>query len=207
MMTAETLTRLAAPFEERDLEFLARVVKGDQALAVPYVTAPTVMERLDAAVGFDWSFEWDVVALAEGRVAVRGRLTVAGVTRSDAGEASGEEEPVKSAVSDALKRCAVQFGIGRYLRDVTPIWAPYDSAKRRFKERPSLKSAPAPEPRGKASAPAPAPAAATCALCGDELTRARTTYCANRWGQAYCTRHEPAADPARGPGAANGSYT
>jgi hypothetical protein len=62
------------------------------------------------------------------------------VTKCDAGEAGDEDEPLKSAVSDALKRCAVHFGIGRYLYHLPAIWAPYDSQKRRFSEAPKLSS-------------------------------------------------------------------
>jgi hypothetical protein len=41
------------------------------------------------------------------------------VIREDAGYPNSErdEEPMKAAVSDALKRCAVLFGIGRHLYD------------------------------------------------------------------------------------------
>src|SRR5207244_2735797 len=49
-----------------------------------------------------------------------------------------EDEILKSAVSDALKRCAVHFGIGRYLYYLPRVWAPYDPQKRRFLETPRL---------------------------------------------------------------------
>jgi hypothetical protein len=69
---------------------------------------------------------------------VRCKLTVMGVTKEDAGEASQEDEPLKSAVSDALKRAAVHFGIGRYLYYLPRVWAPFDPQKRRFIEQPRL---------------------------------------------------------------------
>jgi len=61
---------------------------------------------------------------------VHGELTICGVTRQNVGEGS---EP-KGAYSDCLKRCAMLFGIGRYLYDEERVWAPYDETKDRFKK-------------------------------------------------------------------------
>src|SRR5439155_10124683 len=114
-----------------------------------------VMRRLDAVVGPDgWWFDFEVVPPAPslqggggpaerggGRstgVGVKGRLTVLGVTKCDAGEAAAEDEPLKAAVSDALKRCAVHFGVARYLYYLPQTWVPYDAQKRRFTETPRL---------------------------------------------------------------------
>ena len=135
--TRDVVEALGAPFPESELEFLPRVQSGGKAMGLPYIDARSVMARLDAAVGpANWSFDFDVVTPDAKRV--KGRLTVLGVTKCDAGEASGEDEVLKAAVSDALKRCAVHFGIGRYLYHLPPAWAPYDAQKRRFTEAPRL---------------------------------------------------------------------
>jgi hypothetical protein len=128
---------LGAPFPEDEVEFLPRAQSNGKALGLAYIDARTVMNRLDAVVGpGNWTFDFDVIS-PDGKM-VRGRLTVLGVTKCDAGEASTEEEILKSAVSDALKRCAVHFGIGRYLYYLPRVWAPYDAQKRRFTETPRL---------------------------------------------------------------------
>jgi hypothetical protein len=73
------------------------------------------MQRLDDVVTpAGWEFTSSVVP---GTDIVHGRLTVAGFVREDYGYPNSEkdEEPIKAASSDALKRCAVMFGIGRHL--------------------------------------------------------------------------------------------
>lgn len=135
--TRELLQELGAPFPEDELEFLPRAQSGGKALGLAFIDARAVMRRLDAVVGpAGWSFDFDLLDNA-GRM-VKGRLTVLGVTKCDAGEAAQEDEVLKSAVSDSLKRCAVHFGIGRYLYYLPRVWAPYDAQKRRFIETPKL---------------------------------------------------------------------
>ena len=56
------------------------------------------------------------------------------ITRTDTGTAGksalkgdrGEEIQTKGAVSDSIKRAAVQWGIGAYLYDIDPIWVDYN---------------------------------------------------------------------------------
>lgn len=83
-----------------------------------YVDARDVEARLDDAVT---PAGWDFMAtIAQGNV-VHGTLVLfvgdRAVTRQDYGYPNGDDdaEPLKSAVSDAIKRCAVQFGVGRHL--------------------------------------------------------------------------------------------
>lgn len=133
----EVVSALGAEFSPEEVEFLPRAASGGMALGLPYIDARDVMRRLDAVVGpHNWQFDFDVLS-ADGKM-VRGKLTVLGATKCDAGEASQEDEPLKSAVSDALKRCAVHFGIGRYLYYLPRVWAPFDPQKRRFIEQPRL---------------------------------------------------------------------
>ncbi|HEU4754909.1 MAG TPA: Rad52/Rad22 family DNA repair protein [Armatimonadota bacterium] len=135
--TREVQDALGAPFPDDEIEFLPRASSGGKALGLPYIDARSVMRRLDAVVGpGNWSFDFDLLS-PDGKM-VKGRLTVLGVTKCDAGEGATEDEVLKSAVSDALKRCAVHFGIGRYLYYLPRVWAPYDAQKRRFTEQPRL---------------------------------------------------------------------
>ena len=53
------------------------------------------------------------------------------MSREDVGLAQeGGVDNLKAAASDALKRCAVQFGIGRYLYDLPQPWVDWDDTKR-----------------------------------------------------------------------------
>lgn len=86
-----------------------------------YVTARDVAERLDQTVGWqNWQSMCDVVD--QDTCAVRCQLTILGVTKSDIGYPNSgtdaedpSREPLKAAASDALKRAAVLFGVGRHL--------------------------------------------------------------------------------------------
>lgn len=90
------------------------------AVMVPYIDMRTVMTRLDEVVGPEnWEFSW--LETTQPNV-VKGRLKVCGVVREDVGyfnsSNTSDETPLKTAVSDAFKRCGVQFGIGRFLYDI-----------------------------------------------------------------------------------------
>ena len=139
--TVDVQNGLAAPFPEDEIEFLPRAIsqgqQGCRALALAHIDARAIMRRLDAVVGpGNWSFTYDVVT-PDGKK-VRGELTVLGVTKCDAGEAKDEAEPLKSAVSDALKRCGVHFGIGRFLYYLPTVWADYDQQRKRFTNPPQI---------------------------------------------------------------------
>lgn len=113
--TEDVRQQLLAPFAPTEVEFLPR----SNGNGMPYVDARVVMRRLDDVFGVGgWTFAYDVVPGPS--MMVRGTLIILDVSKSDAGEANGEAELLKSAVSDALKRCAVHFGVGRYLYALKP---------------------------------------------------------------------------------------
>jgi hypothetical protein len=86
-----------------------------------YVTARTVMNRLDDVVGpGNWQAHFEVADAQTG--AVKCSLEIYGVTREDFGDPNnpvkGERSNAqifKEAASDALKRAAVLFGVARYI--------------------------------------------------------------------------------------------
>jgi hypothetical protein len=84
-----------------------------------YITARDVQNRLDGVVGpGNWSTSFRV--LSHEPWVVECTLTVCGACRADVGysnapDSEDEMEPAKAAWSDALKRAAVQWGIGRWL--------------------------------------------------------------------------------------------
>jgi hypothetical protein len=114
---------LAAPFEPEEVK-----VRSQAGRNLPYITARTIMNRLDDVVGpSNW---WDDYQPLEHSVICR--LTVrlpdgTTLTKCDAGGYAGMADPGdddKSGFADAFKRAAVKFGVGRYLyRDGVPKFA------------------------------------------------------------------------------------
>jgi hypothetical protein len=97
----------------------SRPGRGGSGRKFEYITARQAAERLDAVVGCgNWSSSFRVLDLEHG--AVECTLTVCEVSKADVGypndaDNDPEDEPLKAAYSDAFKRAAVQFGIGRWL--------------------------------------------------------------------------------------------
>lgn len=118
---------LAAPFAPEDVSFRLQGNPRDgktSAVVVAYLDARNVQQRLDDVCDPDgWSFDWQPIVTNNSAVLVaKGTLTIAGVSKSDVGDA-GQTEPSKASVSDSLKRAAVLFGIGRYLYDLPTMYA------------------------------------------------------------------------------------
>jgi hypothetical protein len=107
--------------------------KPTRGLVVAYIDARDVQDRLDEVVGAEnWSDAYTVVEINPSRVSVECRLTVYGITKADVGTGtkSGKDDPgdnlAKGAYSDALKRAAVKFGIGRFLYDLEKFYVDLD---------------------------------------------------------------------------------
>jgi hypothetical protein len=139
---AELLARLAEPFDPAEVRFKPGQVRGNRALALAYVDARAIQDRLDAVLGVDgWQDDYEVLAC--GSVVCRLRLRVGGawVVRTDVGAPSEQPDAgdrLKAAFSDALKRAAVKFGVGRYLYRLPAHWVDYDREKKHFTGRPVL---------------------------------------------------------------------
>lgn len=127
---------LAAPFAVDEIKFKPGVVSGSRALALPFVDARVIQDRLDdvlTVMGWQDSYE----CLPDGSVVCRLKIRIGGewITKEDVGgqsEQPDEGDRRKAAFSDALKRCAVKFGIGRYLYRQKPTWVDYDAQKRKW---------------------------------------------------------------------------
>jgi hypothetical protein len=133
---------LAAPFPESQVRWKPQAISGNRALAVAYVSARAIMERLDRVLGLGgWRDEYQFSP--DGNVHCRLSIKVDGewVTREDVGapsEQPDEGDRLKAAVSDSLKRAAVKFGLARYLYGLPRVWADYDPQKKRFTRMPQL---------------------------------------------------------------------
>lgn len=134
----------AEPFEPGEVKWKPQSVKGNRAMAMCYIDARLVMDRLDEVVGgTNWQDAYEV--LNDGsvvcRLAVRMHRGGEWVTKTDVGSTSEQPDGgdrLKAAFSDALKRAAVKFGIGRYLYRLKSEWVDYDPQKKQLLQKPEL---------------------------------------------------------------------
>lgn len=138
-MNDDLYKKLCAPFAAQDLEWRVGSTTKDKTrgMMLPYVTNRAIMNRLDEIFGFDgWS-----ATFREHHNGVICKLTVkvgdVWVAKED-GASNTNIEPEKGGISDAMKRAAVQFGIGRYLYDAENVWVDLDQWGRPT-QKPSLK--------------------------------------------------------------------
>lgn len=140
MQLSDVQKRLQAPFPAHVVAWKPAAFNKERtrAMLLAHIDARAVQDRLDAICPDAWAFEVQVIEWA--RIpTVKGRLTILGVTREDVGEApEGDFSTLKAASSDALKRCAVQFGIGRYLYDLPKQWVDWDDQKHTSTNTPEL---------------------------------------------------------------------
>lgn len=147
------LAKLAAPFSPNDVAWKPQAVKGNRALAVAYIDARTVAERLDQVVAGQWEFDWEEASNG----CVKGKLAIRGITRCDVGEQGDgpQGKTLKAAVSDCLKRAAVLFGVGRYLYRLPAQWVDYDAQHKRLARTPELPAWAKPDAGGSERPPPP----------------------------------------------------
>lgn len=124
---------LCAPFSGDDIEWRVGPTTQDKkkGQALCYVDARTVMDRLDAVCGVDgWENEY---SFGSGNLVVcKLSLRMPDGTLISKCDGAGETdiEGQKGALSDALKRAAVRFGVGRYLYGLDAPWVELDDKRR-----------------------------------------------------------------------------
>lgn len=142
MNANEITAALAEPFDPKDIQWKPQAVKGNRCLAIAYIDARDVQDRLDAVLGVaNWQDEYTV--LPDGSVTCRLQIKIDGewVCKMDVGSLSDQSDGgdrLKAAFSDALKRAAVKLGIGRYLYRLDGQWVDYDATKKQITSPPQL---------------------------------------------------------------------
>lgn len=139
--TAGVAAQLAAPFEADEVEWKPQTVRGSRALAIAYVDARAVMDRLDQVLGVGgWHTAYREIP--DGVVCrLRARVGGGWVEHEDVGSFSDQPDGgdrLKAAFSDSLKRAAVHLGVGRYLYRLPHQWVDYDPGKKQFASPPRL---------------------------------------------------------------------
>ena len=143
---SELLAKLSEPFPPEAIDWRVGATNGDKSkgIALAYIQARPVMDRLDEVVGLgNWT---DVYTPIQGKDGVVGFLCTLSLKIGDNwiskmdGADTSDIEAIKGGISDAFKRAAVKWGIGRYLYDLPGIWAPIEARGKSFvlKENPKL---------------------------------------------------------------------
>ena len=122
---------LAMPFAPEDLEWrLQRTFEyqGEtRGVAVAYVTNRAIMARLDSVVGPEnWYNEfkpWHSASKKESQLCgIAIYYDDRGFVIKWDGAEDSDIEPIKGGLSDSMKRAAVQWGIGRVLYNMDPVF-------------------------------------------------------------------------------------
>ncbi|MEM8601539.1 MAG: Rad52/Rad22 family DNA repair protein [Bacteroidota bacterium] len=154
-VSVDDLRRLSAPFPNADVEWKPGATTRDRkkGLAMAYLTSRAIQDRLDEVCGpGNWrnafapgpeggvlcglSILVQRTSAGDGEAEPNSAAAPEWVTKWDGAE-NTEFESVKGGLSGALKRAAVQWGIGRYLYSMPAQWVPLDE-RGRFAEPPRV---------------------------------------------------------------------
>ena len=152
--------KLRAPFPPERISWRVGSTTQDKSrgMALAFIDARDVMERLDDVCSpAGWQCRY---SHANGKTVcdIGVKAGEEWVWKAD-GAGDSDVEAEKGALSDAFKRAAVRFGVGRYLYDVDAPWVALEAAGRSYKiaaselpklrallgGRPAPKEAPAPD--------------------------------------------------------------
>jgi hypothetical protein len=120
----EMFDELCRPFAAEEIEWRIGSTNADKTkgMALAYMDARAVMDRFDAVCGPDG---WQCNYTMSGPVAICniGVLMPSGawIWKAD-GAGATDVEGEKGMLSDALKRAAVRWGVGRYLYEMNSPW-------------------------------------------------------------------------------------
>lgn len=217
-------TQLAAPMNYKwRLKGVTNKAKkpypqGTKGQFLAYIDARDVMSRLDEVMGLgNWQMTVSRVN-EDGSAIVRLSLRLGDewIHQEDCGYSNSpgagvEEEPLKAAVSDGIKRAAIHFGIGRFLYELPPTWTEIDQngnplralngaapAERIDREMGEISPAPSPSPR-RVAAPVPETAAPIenqpCAIdgCQGVCNGSWVGFSLSRYGVPLCSKHSALA--------------
>ena len=131
-----TIQKLQTPFHPNDIEWRVQRESrdGGSVLVLAYVTNRAIMARLDEVFSpFGWqnSFhegpQGGLICKLGARASFNGEPGE-WIWKEDGAE-NTKVEAIKGGLSSAMKRAAVQWGIGRYLYNLTDNWAKLQDKK------------------------------------------------------------------------------
>jgi hypothetical protein len=206
MSEQEIVKKLQEPFAPEDIEWRVGSTNGDKTkgLALAYITNRAIQNRLDDIFGpFGWKNEYREWKGQSQLCGISIRHGDEWITKWD-GADNSNMEATKGGLSDAMKRAAYQWGIGRYLYKLDSVWMPikqqgksyvladtpnlpkwalpegYEPKKYPVQQRPiqSQSSKPQQEQVGNGNL--------VCSKCNAEIPKAVATYSKNRFGKELC---------------------
>jgi len=135
---AHIMAQLAAPFPPSQVSWRVGATTQDKSkgMALAYIDARDVMDRLDTVCGSGW--QSDYIPIPGGSYCCKIGILIDGqwVWRANgAGETAMEAD--KGGYSDAFKRAGVQWGIGRYLYSIDSPWVQLEGSGKFVKIKPS----------------------------------------------------------------------
>lgn len=127
----EILIALSAPFSANDVDWRIQHTNSEKTrgLVVPYVKSRAIQARLDEVAGpYNWRSEYKPWHIINGKASQLCGISVYCEERGEwikkwDGAENTDIEPVKGGISDAFKRAAVVWGIGRYLYNLDAVWS------------------------------------------------------------------------------------
>jgi hypothetical protein len=124
MDAQELFDQLSAPFAPEQIEWRVGSTNKDKTkgMALAYIDARTVMDRLDSVCGPD-GWQCNYTPGVGGSIVCNIGLRLEGdwIWKAD-GAGATDMEAEKGAISDAFKRAAVRWGVGRYLYELKAPW-------------------------------------------------------------------------------------
>ena len=129
--TQSLFDALCQPFPSDSVEWRVGSTNQDKTKALPlaYIDARTVMDRLDSICGPE-NWQCNYVPGPGLLVCNLGVRVPSGewIWKAD-GAGATDIEGEKGMLSDALKRAAVRWGVGRYLYEIDAKWVPIENKR------------------------------------------------------------------------------
>lgn len=132
MKTTPDLAKLNAFFSKADIKFRLGATTKDKlkGQAFAYISARAIQNRLDDIVGpANWRDSYEMIGATSVLCTLAIRVGNEWVEKQDVSEIADQKNGFKGGVSDALKRAAVKWGIGRYLYEYEPAWVTLDNGR------------------------------------------------------------------------------
>jgi hypothetical protein len=137
-MTNEQHERLEKPFKSNEVKWRITATferdGGLQGVAAPYLDSRAIQKRLDNVIGHgNWQNAFTAQALGKDNafictISIYNAERREWISKSN-GAGNSNIEPIKGGLSDALKRAASMWGIGRYLYDFGITYVKVDQRK------------------------------------------------------------------------------
>lgn len=125
----QAIDALAVPFAADEVDWRIGSTNQDKTKGLPlaYIDARTVMDRLDRVCGAEnWQCNYTPApGLLVCNLGIRLPNSGEFIWKAD-GAGATDVEGEKGMLSDALKRAAVRWGVGRYLYELKSDWVPIE---------------------------------------------------------------------------------